>query len=96
MAGPARGEHSGVRRFALRQAHLEAGTATRTVCALHLATVALGNRLDQRESQAHTAHALTGPGQAKKRLKDPLAVFKGYARASVTDLDVDLLCLPLQ
>jgi hypothetical protein len=47
VARQANGEHSGVRRFALRQIHLEAGTATGTVCTLHDTAMALGNRLDE-------------------------------------------------
>ena len=96
MAGPPHGEHSGVRRFALGQAHLEAGTATRTVCAPHPPTVPLGNRFDERQAQAHAAHALTGPGQAEKRLKNAVAVFMGHARATVTHFDVHLLALGFQ
>ena len=55
--------------------------------------MALCNRLDEREPQAHTAHTLTGPRQSEKGLKDPLSVVRGHARTMITHPDSNRLAL---
>jgi hypothetical protein len=77
----------------LVETHLKTGTTASAVCTPYPPAVPLGNRFDKRQPQTHTAHALTGTRQPKKRLKNPLTPSLWHPRPMVAHTDMKLLAL---